>query len=745
MSASEATMFNQNMVNSYLKQSINTELMKHMKSIMSSKTITVKNVLILFALFGIETIKAKVNTALEATLANAPSAIWDFVITMKNNIYQFYISGFSFNNCSFDCLIEMEEKQILTCKIVASQEFYNILCSYILINKFNNCKYVENNYKTEIDTKDVFKHSSYISDIEIEFNDYTLIIPQSIDVVYSADMANRISRVEKQKKDTTESNDKYIDYDNEKENRLVYHLLLKLPIDKDQTKNIYAAISGYITANDTTRKIMDPVKDNNISEHKILISKIYPKNAKTIDAFTKILFNNDFKLYSIWKLIGVKQLLIKDILELLLLFVVLTYIKLMDASEIPSNYIMFMLKLNVKIQSSYNSVAQFIIDRSALSNSSIKESIIQYFDVMTAKGIYIKSLEDPAISYFTNSKNENENDICAYAVDSNGNKLNHQDCTVLLKQFISYVNTTNFSKTNTKSNIEVYNLEVKEITEIISESVPSKTSQKTLPDGSTETITTEAIPEVSKQIMKVDIKHVNAFYKPFDSLYLKENDEFKLKSLLTSFDTKKEMYKNLGIPFKFNCLLYGPPGTGKSSAIKAIGSYLKKNLYYLDLSKIRTNDELNEVFSIVVSKNVNSAGIIVLEDIDCMSNIVLSRETNGIENKKLTLSHLLNMLDGVLTKDDSIVLMTTNHYEKLDSALIRHGRMDLKIQLTECDDYQYKTIFSHIIGRDINKEALDKLMNEKITPAAFIYSLLPYIGTEFDDNVIVDNVIVDAH
>ncbi len=197
MSASEATMFNQNMVNSYLKQSINTELMKHMKSIMSSKTITVKNVLILFALFGIETIKAKVNTALEATLANAPSAIWNFVITMKNNIYQFYISGFRFNNCSFDCLIEMDDNQILTCKITASQEFYNILCSYILINKFNNCKYVENNYKTEIDTKDAFKHSSCISDIQIEFNDHTLILPQSIDVVYSADMANHISRVEK--------------------------------------------------------------------------------------------------------------------------------------------------------------------------------------------------------------------------------------------------------------------------------------------------------------------------------------------------------------------------------------------------------------------------------------------------------------------------------------------------------------------------------------------------------------------
>ncbi len=743
MSASEATMFNQNMVNSYLKQSINTELMKHMKSIMSSKTITVKNVLILFALFGIETIKAKVNTALEATLANAPSAIWDFVITMKNNIYQFYISGFRFNNCSFDCLIEMDDNQILTCKITASQEFYNILCSYILINKFNNCKYVENNYKTEIDTKDAFKHSSCISDIEIEFNDHTLILPQSIDVVYSADMANHISRVEKQKKDTTESNDKYINYDDDNENRLVYHLLLKLPISKEQTKKIYTAIANYITENDKTGKIMDPVKDNNIKEHDRLIAMIYPNNAAVISAFTKILFNNDFKLYSIWKIVGVKQLLIKDILELMLLFVVLTYIKLKSVNKIPSNYIMFMMKLNTELCGGYSVAANNIINNSALSDIPFRMSIIQYFDDMTSKGIYIKNLEDPAISYFMNSKNEN--DIVAYAIDSDGNKLNHQDCNILFKQFISYVNTTNFSKTNAKSNIEVYNLEVKEITEIVSESVPSKTSQKTLPDGSTETITTEAIPEVSKQIMKVDIKHVNAFYKPFDSLYLKENDEFKLKSLLTSFDTKKEMYKNLGIPFKFNCLLYGPPGTGKSSAIKAIGSYLKKNLYYLDLSKIRTNDELNEVFSIVVSKNVNSAGIIVLEDIDCMSNIVLSRETNGIENKKLTLSHLLNMLDGVLTKDDSIVLMTTNHYEKLDSALIRHGRMDLKIQLTECDDYQYKTIFSHIIGRDINKEALDKLVNEKITPAAFIYSLLPYIGTEFDDNVIVDNVIVDAH
>ncbi len=157
-------------------------------------------------------------------------------------------------------------------------------------------------------------------------------------------------------------------------------------------------------------------------------------------------------------------------------------------------------------------------------------------------------------------------------------------------------------------------------------------------------------------------------------------------------------------------------------------TFLQKDLYYIDLSKIQNNNELIQIFE-DIHKNSNSNGIIVLEDIDCMSEIVLSREKNNENDnthKELTLSTLLNLLDGTMTKKESIVIMTTNYYDKLDSALVRPGRMDLTIHLTYCDNYQFKSIYKHILNKNLDKDCLELLKSKNITPAQFIYGLLPY-------------------
>jgi ATP-dependent 26S proteasome regulatory subunit len=136
-----------------------------------------------------------------------------------------------------------------------------------------------------------------------------------------------------------------------------------------------------------------------------------------------------------------------------------------------------------------------------------------------------------------------------------------------------------------------------------------------------------------------------------------------------------------------------------------------------------------------------------MEDIDCCaSDVVLSRD-DGTNNSSgsLTLSHLLNVLDGSLTRDDSVVLMTTNHFDKLDSALVRAGRMDLAIHLDYCDAYQFTTIYRHILGRALEDDQLDRLTAMKITPAQFIYGLLPYIDSDVPTDEVLDGVIHTLH
>jgi chaperone BCS1 len=67
----------------------------------------------------------------------------------------------------------------------------------------------------------------------------------------------------------------------------------------------------------------------------------------------------------------------------------------------------------------------------------------------------------------------------------------------------------------------------------------------------------------------------------------------------------------------------------------------------------------------------------VFEDVDVYFNGRKNNNPNGV-----SFSMLLNCLDGEFSKDGTIVIMTTNHVENLDSALIRPGRIDVKLEIS---------------------------------------------------------------
>lgn len=238
---------------------------------------------------------------------------------------------------------------------------------------------------------------------------------------------------------------------------------------------------------------------------------------------------------------------------------------------------------------------------------------------------------------------------------------------------------------------------------------------------------------------KINIVQLNSIFKSFDTLYLKEKEINTLKNVLYNFKSHKDLYKELGIQYKFNVLLYGPPGCGKTSTIFTIASYLQRNIYYLNLNSIKTNTELKRILA-HINESIGKNGIVVMEDIDAMTDLVLQRKENFPEQKKyrknkygygfeeddddkLTLECLLNLLQGSLTQNGSIFIVTTNYIDKLDSAFVREGRFDLKINLNECDHYQMKNIYKKFFN--IETDLLKKIPEYTITPSKFIYSLLP--------------------
>lgn len=256
------------------------------------------------------------------------------------------------------------------------------------------------------------------------------------------------------------------------------------------------------------------------------------------------------------------------------------------------------------------------------------------------------------------------------------------------------------------------------------------------PPAPTKTISVEIkVPVVESQLIKTD-------KKPFQYLYLQKSYKDKLESYLKNFKEKKENYEKFGFPYKGGILLNGNPGCGKSSTIMAIATYLNKDVYYLDLGRIKTNSELKMCID-HINTNSQNGGVIIFEDIDCMSNVVLKR-TSDVQKEKvglqsevhtegsdaLSLSFLLNILDGTMAPENVIFIMTTNHIEKLDPALIRPGRMDINIELKKCDRYQLKCIFRDLYSRELPQDLLDRFKEYDHITAEVILHLFHNIYNE---------------
>ena len=228
--------------------------------------------------------------------------------------------------------------------------------------------------------------------------------------------------------------------------------------------------------------------------------------------------------------------------------------------------------------------------------------------------------------------------------------------------------------------------------------------------------------------------------RKLDTIILKNGLKDEIKSDLELFLNSEEWYTDRDIPYTRGYLLYGYPGTGKTSIIKGISTHSKRHIHYLILSNVRSDAELIELL-----KKINYAEtILVIEDIDATLDIVKSRDIddkkqkdNKEDNKEkddkkekektqLTLSGLLNAIDGVFSTHGRILIMTTNHPEVLDEALIRPGRIDCKYLFDNCDSSQIKDLFEMFFNKKPDDEFLNKIKNNKYSPAHITSVFLKY-------------------
>jgi len=260
--------------------------------------------------------------------------------------------------------------------------------------------------------------------------------------------------------------------------------------------------------------------------------------------------------------------------------------------------------------------------------------------------------------------------------------------------------------------------------------------------------------------------------KSFTNIFYPEKEDIMKR--LDFFTNNKEWYKRRGIPYTMGFMFYGEPGCGKTSTIKAIANHTNRHIVSIPLNKIRTAKELLNIF---YNTQMNYKDIplhqrlYVLEDIDAadLKDIVGERsekdnkdkdgnnednnstsasgdkEDSGIDlnllnilkpsvglaalkTTKLTLSALLEVLDGVMEMDGRMLIITTNYPERLDKALIRPGRIDMKVSFGPMTAKNILEMFEHYYEQDIPKEFDTTLLPDlKWTPAEVTQVFLNFI------------------
>ena len=164
--------------------------------------------------------------------------------------------------------------------------------------------------------------------------------------------------------------------------------------------------------------------------------------------------------------------------------------------------------------------------------------------------------------------------------------------------------------------------------------------------------------------------------KNFDNIYLSDGLVDSLKKDLDMFENSKEIYDTYGIRYKRTYLFYGPPGTGKSSLSLGISNYTKRDILSINMSKDMTDSNL-----ITLISNRPKKSIVLFEDIDCLLDDINRKEESKEKEVKISLSCILNILDGIYTPNDVIFIITTNDLDKIDEAIKRKGRTDVLLEV----------------------------------------------------------------
>lgn len=199
-----------------------------------------------------------------------------------------------------------------------------------------------------------------------------------------------------------------------------------------------------------------------------------------------------------------------------------------------------------------------------------------------------------------------------------------------------------------------------------------------------------------------------------ESVVLDRCDKELLVKDIVRFRNSQQRYSQLGVPYHRGYLLYGPPGTGKTSLVSGLAAHFGLSVYCVNLT------EFNDRSLLAAISQVPRNSVLLFEDIDCMkggqkrespvkemTQTDSKGNTTGATSNGVTLSGLLNVLDGFFAPTGVLFMMTTNRIETLDPALLRPGRIDYKLYLGGATEAQKIELYQRFFPEASESKALE--------------------------------------
>jgi len=243
--------------------------------------------------------------------------------------------------------------------------------------------------------------------------------------------------------------------------------------------------------------------------------------------------------------------------------------------------------------------------------------------------------------------------------------------------------------------------------------------------------------------------------------------------------------------FNLGFILYGLPGTGKTSVIKAICNYLRRDCDIIDMRLIKTKEQFEELFF----KSDYTKKVIVFDEFDSVQGVISREDTktedcyrrsNNEEKKELkdryyslitncseqkdpvlkksmdeeikkiqkrvselenvlTIDTILQVLDGLIEMRGRVIIATTNYINRIDSALLREGRFDFKIELGHFNDEEAKELLKKIFVKKASKEDFAYMKTKTVRENEFTPVQIVHLAYKYRNlRKVIDHIAVPS-